>query len=89
MPQLEKLDLSYNPKIRSGGATSLVSALCDHKALKKLVLSWTGIAEKDCEQLAQLLCFSQCLESLNVNDNSLSSDSVHILFKGLQQKTAL
>ena len=89
MPQLEELTLGYNPDIQRGGAVSLVSALCDHKALKNLNLLDTNIGEEDCEQLAQLLSSSQCLEELNVNNNSLSSDSVHILFKGLQQNSSL
>ncbi len=89
MPQLEELNLSSNPTIQRGGAASLVSALCDHKALKKLNLLGTNIAEEDCEQLAHLLCSSQCLESLNVGGNSLSSDSVHILLRGLQQNSSL
>ena len=66
-----------------------MSALCDHKALKSLDLSSTNIGEEDCKQLAQLLSSSQCLEELDVSDNSLSSDSVHILFKGLQQNSSL
>ena len=89
MPQLEQLILYYNSDIQRGGAAYLVSALCDHKALKSLHLSNTNIAEEDCEQLAQLLSSSECLEELNVSDNSLSSDSVHILFKGLQQNSSL
>ncbi len=69
-----------------GGATSLISPLyCDHTAFKKLDLSSTNIAEEDCDLLAQLLCSGQYLESLLVSDNCLSSDSVHILFRGLQQ----
>ncbi len=86
MPQLEVLNLSGNCT-KKGGA-SLVLALCDHKALKELNLSGTNIAEEDCEQLAHLLCSSQCLESLNVSNNSLSSDSVHILF-GSKQNSSL
>ncbi len=35
------------------------------------------------------MCSSQYLESLDVSDNSLSSDSVHILFSGLQQNSSL
>ena len=89
MPQLEELMLYLNPDIQEGGAVSLVSALCDHKALKSLDLRHTNIGEEDCEQLAQLLSSSQCLEELDVSDNSLSSDSVHILFKGLQQNSSL
>ena len=89
MPQLEKLRLSYNRDIQRGGAVSLVSALCDHKALNSLGLTNTNIGEEDCEQLSQLLSSSQCLEELNVSHNSLSSDSVHILFKGLQQNISL
>ena len=89
MPQLEKLMLSYNRDIQRGGAVSLVSALCDHKALKSLDLSLTNIGEEDCEQLAQLLSSSQRLEELNVSYNSLSSNSIHILFKRLQQNSSL
>ena len=89
MPQLEELTINYNPDIQRGGAVSLVSALCDHKALKSLGLRRTKFGEEDCEQLGQLLSSSQCLEELNVSNNSLSSDSVHILFKGLQQNSSL
>ena len=63
MPQLEQLVLLYNPDIQRGGAVSLVTALCDHKALKSLTLDNTNIGKEDCEQLAQLLSSSQCLES--------------------------
>ena len=89
MLQLEQLMLYSNPNIQRGGAVSLLSALCDHKALKRLGLSNTNIGEEDCEQLAQLLSSSQCLEELNVSDNSFSSDSVHILFIRLQQNRSL
>ena len=89
MPQLEELNLDRNPAIQREGATSLISALCDHKALKVLNLSRTNIAEADCEQLGQLLSSSQCLEALNISENSLSSDSVCILFRGLQQNSSL
>ena len=89
MPQLEELDLSGNDTIQRGVAALLLSALCNHKALKVLNLSETDIAENDCEQLARLLCSSKCLESLDVINNSLSSDSVCILFKGLQQNSSL
>ena len=91
MPQLEKLMLNFNPDIQSGCAVSLVSALCDHQALimKRLHLCCTNIGEEDCKQLAQLLSPSQYLEELDVSFNSLSSDSVHILFKGLQQNSPL
>ena len=85
MPRLEKLHLDYNPDIQRGGAVSLVSALCDQKALKRLYLAKTNIGEEDCEQLARLLSFSQCLEELDVSENSLSTDSVQSLFKGLHR----
>ena len=89
MPQLEDLNLDRNPAIQREGAASLLSALCDHKALKVLNLSRTNIAEADCEQLGQLLSSTQCLEGLNISENSLSSDSVHILFRRLQQNSSL
>ncbi len=91
VPQLEEFDLRKN-NIQRGGAASLISALCDQTALKKLNLAENYnqfIAKEDCEQLAKLLCSSQYLESLNVSANSLSSDSVHILFRGLQQNCSL
>ncbi len=89
MPQLEGLDLRCSFTIQRGGAASLISALCDHKALKWLNLYQNKIAEEDCEQLAHLLCFSHCLEYLDVGHNYLSSESVHILFRGLQQNSSL
>ena len=89
MPQLEEFKLNRNRDIQRGGAVSLVSVLRDHKALKCLDLYGTNIGEEDCEQLAQLLSSSQCLEELQVSENSLSSDSVHILFKRLQQNSSL
>ena len=62
---------------------SLVSALCDHKALKYLHFSSTNIGKKDCEQLAQLLSSSQCLETLRIGYNSLASDSIIELVRAL------
>ena len=88
-PQLEVLDLSHNPNIRRSGAESLVTVLCDHKALKSLSLYATNIGEEDCAQLGQLLSSSQCLEKLDVSGNSLSSDSILSLFKGLQQSRSM
>ena len=89
MPSLNSLDLSWNPIIIQRGGACLLSALCDHNALKKLNLSGTNIAHADCEQLARLLCSSQCLESLDVSGNFLSSNSVHTLLRGLQLNSSL
>lgn len=88
-PQLEELNLSGNRSIQGGGAVSLIATLVKHKVLKTLILPGTNIAEKDCEQLAQLLSSSQCLEQLDVGNSNLSSDSLHILFRGLQQNNSL
>ena len=76
MPQLVELTLMDNSRIQRGGAVSLVSALCDHNALKYLDLSGTNIGKEDCDQLARLLSSSQCLETLYIGFNSLSSDSI-------------
>ena len=76
MPQLMELTLLNNSHIRRGGAVSLVSALCDHNALKYLDLYMTDIGKEDCDHLAQLLSSTQCLETLDIGYNSLSSDSI-------------
>ena len=89
MPQLEVLDLSCNRGIRKKGAVSLMSALCDHNPLRSLLLYKTDIGEEDCKQLARLLSCSSSLNFLNIRYNSLSSDSVQSLFKGLQLNTSL
>ena len=76
MPQLEELDLGYNSRIQRGGAVSLVSALCNHKALTYLNFIRTYIGKEDCDQLAQLLSSSQCPGTLDICFNSLSFDSI-------------
>ena len=83
MPQLKVLALFGNSRIQRGGAVSLVSALCDHNALKRLDFSETDIGKEDCEQLAQLLSSSQCLETLRIDFNFLSSDSITELVRAL------
>ena len=83
MPQLERLNLGSNSCIQRGGAVSLVSALCDHKALKVLNFDWTNIGKEDCEQLAQLLSSTQCLETLCIGFNFLFSDSIIELVRAL------
>ncbi len=84
-PQLENLYLWRNKYVKSGGAVSLISTLVDHKALKILSLSGINFGEEDCKQLACLLSSNQSLEELDVSFNNLSSDSLHILFRGLRQ----
>ena len=76
MPQLEMLILIGNSRIQRGGTVSLVSALCDHNALKYLNFSCIDIGKEDCDQLALLLSSSQCPETLRICYNSLSSDSM-------------
>ena len=83
MLQLEVLTLFDNSHIQRGGAVSLLSALCDHNALKYLNFSMTNIGKEDCDQLAQLLSSSQCLETLYIHSNSLSSDSITELVHAL------
>ena len=62
---------------------SLVSALYNHKALKVLNFDWTNIGKEDCEQLAQLLSSTQCLETLRIGFNFLFSDSIIELVRAL------
>ena len=83
MPQLVELRLLGNSRIGRGGAVSLVSALCDHNALEYLNFSSTNIGKEDCDQLAQLLSSSQCPETLDIEYNSLSSDSIIELVRAL------
>ena len=89
MPQLETLNLWGNPDINRGGAVAVVSALCDHKVLKELNLSYTNIGEEDCKQIASLLSCSQTLEILVISGNSLTSDNIHIVLNGLHKNSSL
>ena len=89
MPQLETLDLGDSPDINRGGAVAVVSALCEHKVLKELVLSNTNIGEEDCKQIASLLSRSQTLEKLDIHRNSLTSDNIHIILNGLHKNSSL
>ena len=89
LPQLETLSLWGNADINRGGAVAVVAALCDHKVLKQLDLSVTNIGEEDCKQIARLLSCSQTLEKLDIGDNSLTSDNIHIILNGLHKNSSL
>lgn len=88
MPNLTSLSLS-NCNIGRGGAVRLLSVLKSCKQLKQLQLSVTNIGEEDCIQLGDLLSCSKNIESLDICDNSLSSDSLKYVLKGLQQNSSL
>ena len=89
MSELEVLNLGDNPDINRGCAVAVVSGLRGHKVLKVLDLSDTNIGEEDCKQIASLLACSQTLEKLCISNNSLTSDSIHIIFDGLRQNSSI
>ena len=81
MSSLEELWLSYNP-IECGGAVNLIEALCG-SGVKQLWLVKTGIGMPDCEALCKLLKTSRSLQSLHIDHNNLSTNSVVSIITGL------
>ena len=84
---LEDLSLSSNP-IGSGGAVEVMKALCG-SGVKQLFLYDTEIGEPDCEALCELLKSSHSLQHLEIDRNSLSSESVANIITGLSHNSSL
>ena len=87
MTRLEKLSLSGNP-VESGGGVEVIKAICG-SGVKQLRLWNTGIRELDCEALCELLESSHSLQSLDIEDNTLSSESVASIITGLSHNSSL
>ena len=83
LSKLQVLSLEHNP-IGKGGAVEVLKCLHDCKTpLKELNFIHTGVGEKDCAQLALLIKSTNILEKVDIGDNSLSSNSVASIMKGL------
>ena len=89
LTSLKELILSQNCTIGEGGAVKLIKTLFQYKTpLKRLRLDRTNIGEEDCASLTDLIANSE-LEELNVHGNSLSSNSVTSIMKGLLQNSTI
>ena len=87
MSSLEDLWLRHNP-IGSGGAVEVIKSLCG-SGVKDLWLHNTGIGGPDCEALSELLQSTHSLECLDIEQNSLSSESVASIITGLSHNNSL
>ena len=88
LTSLQVLNLAFNP-IGDGGAVELVRTLCHCKTpLRYLDLDDTGIGEEDCASLT-ILISSTDLETLDVSNNHLSSNSVTSIMNGILQNSTI
>ena len=84
---LEHLLLNFNP-LGSGGAVPLLRSDVAHN-LRALWLSRTGIGEEDCRALGEILSSSTRLEVLSISENSLPSNAMQFVVRGLQVNSTL
>ena len=90
MPQLKKLNLSYNPRIGQGGAVPLITSLtAQNNSLEELLLILTRIGVEDCRALSELLSSSTSLKKLNIGNNALPPEAVELIINGLDHNTSL
>ena len=88
LTSLQVLDLSYNP-IGDGGAVEFIRTLCHFKTtLRFIYLDDTGIGEEDCTSLT-ILISSTDLETLDVSNNHLSSNSITSIMNCILQNNAI
>ena len=89
LTNLKELILLLNSSIGDGGAMKLIKTLSQYKTpVKRLCLYHTNFGEEDCASLTNLIANSE-LEELNVHGNSLSSNSVTSIMKGLLQNSTI
>ena len=88
MPCLEKLNLSHNPLIGCGGAVQLVSSLHSSK-LRELDMSHTGISDADYECIASYIHSTTSLESLSIEENDISVESIDSLCIALSANSSM
>ena len=79
---LELLVLDFN-SLGSGGAVPLLRSNVAHN-LRGLWLGNTGIGEEDCRALGEVLSSSTRLEVLSISENSLPSNAMQFVVRGLQ-----
>ena len=89
LAKLQELSLQGNP-IGKGGAVEVFKSLHHYKTpLKELNFGGTGVGEEDCAQLALLIANTDTLEILDIEENSLSSNSVASIMEGLLQNSTI
>ena len=84
---LNRLILSHN-RLGNGGASPLLRSSMGH-SIKKLYLRRTGIGVYDCRALGELLSSSSTLTTLDISNNNLTPEALHLLFNGLQHNSTL
>ena len=85
--KLDELQLGLN-LLGNGGAAPLLSSRLGH-SIKHLNLHTTGIGVEDCRALGELLSSYSTLEHLDISTNDLTSETVQLLFSGIQHTSAL
>ena len=88
MPYLEKLSLSNNSGIGSGGSIQLVSSLHSTK-LRQLDMNGIGISDPDFECLASYIHSTTSLEKLEIGENEISVVSIDSLCKALSANSSM
>jgi len=94
--QLLHLNLNFS-RIGRGDAVNLITSLTKFSNVRKLGLhghdiflwAFSGIGFEDCKALSELLTSSKYIEVLDIENNSLSPDSIQLIIDGLSQSTSL
>jgi Ran GTPase-activating protein (RanGAP) involved in mRNA processing and transport len=80
---MEKLSL-YECAIAEAGATGLLSALEGHVSLQWLLLGGNRIGHKGAQALARLISYGPDLKVVDVSNNALGEEDIHILLDALK-----